>query len=57
MLLQSSMLATRSGRAFLCPISIFPSAGVYQGEVAGKSRYAGRSFAFGDGSFPEVTAL
>ena len=24
------------------------------GEVAGKSRYAGGSFAFGDGSFPEV---
>ena len=26
-------------------------------EVAGRSRYAGGSFAFGDGSFPEVTAF
>ena len=28
-----------------------------KGEVADKSRYTGGSFAFGDGSFPEVTAF
>ena len=28
-----------------------------KGEVVGKSRYASRSFAFGDGSFPEVMAF
>ena len=57
MLLQSSMLATLGdgcpsvqSRYFLVQESI-------RGDVIGKSRYAGGSFAFGDGSFPEVTVF
>ena len=58
MLLRSSMLITLRDWVFLRPISSnFLVQESIKGEVAGRSRYAGRSFAFGDGSFLEVTAL